>query len=283
VRFAIHVHNFGVYADPRLIGELAGEADRAGWDGVFVADHLLQRWQDAPQPIADPWVALAAVALATERVRIGPMVTPLPRRRPWQLAGETATLDQLSGGRLILGVGSGIGEEFPPFGEEADLRRRAAMLDEGLDVLTGLWRGEPFSYRGEHYRLDDVTFLPRPVQQPRVPLWVAGHWPHRPPFRRAARWDGVFIDGPNVDWTAGEIIRPDDLRAAVEYTLAHRSSSEPFDVVIGGHTPSDPRQAADRIRPYADLGVTWWVEAVMEGFGTVEQTRQRLRQGPPRL
>jgi alkanesulfonate monooxygenase SsuD/methylene tetrahydromethanopterin reductase-like flavin-dependent oxidoreductase (luciferase family) len=282
VNFALHIHTFGVFADPRLIGELADEADRAGWDGVFVADHLLQSWRGAPQPIADPWVALGVIALSTRRVRLGPMVTPLPRRRPWQLAGETVTLDQLSGGRLVLGVGSGIGDEFPPFGEEGDLRRRASMLDEGLDVLTGLWRGEPFSYRGEHYRLSDVTFLPRPLQQPRIPLWVAGHWPHRRPFQRAARWDGVFVDGPGVDWMAGEIIRPDDLRAAVGYTLSHRASSEPFDVVIGGHTPADPRQAADRIGPYADLGVTWWVEAVMEGFGTADQMRERVRQGPPR-
>lgn len=279
MKFAIHIHNFGPWADPKAIAAVARDADEAGWDGVFVADHLIQTYQGKPQPLADPWIALAAIATATTRAKIGPMVTPLPRRRPWQLAGECVTLDHLSGGRLILGVGSGIGDEFPPFGEEPSLAVRARMLDESLDVLTGLWRGESFSYDGEHYKLNDVTFLPTPVQRPRIPLWVAGHWPNKAPFRRAARYDGVFVDGPGVDWMVGEIIRPEDLRASVEYTQAHRQSSEPFDVVIGGHTPG--RLTAERFKPYADVGATWWVEAVMTAFGTIDETRAKVREGPP--
>jgi alkanesulfonate monooxygenase SsuD/methylene tetrahydromethanopterin reductase-like flavin-dependent oxidoreductase (luciferase family) len=282
MRFGIHVHTFGAFADLTLLAEMARDADEAGWDGVFVADHLLQEWRGTPRPIADPWIALTVIAAATRRVVLGPLVTPLPRRRPWQLASETVTLDRLSSGRLVLGVGSGIGAEFPPFGEEPDLRTRAAMLDEGLDVLTGLWRGERFSYDGQHYRLSDVVFLPRPFRGARIPVWVAGHWPHRRPFRRAARWDGVFIDGPGVDWTAGGVIRPEDVKAALDYTLSQRTETGPFDVAIGGHSP-DPDRAAAALAPYAELGVTWWVEAVMEAFGPVERTRERIRRGPPRL
>lgn len=285
MRYAIHIHNFGHYADPRLIADLGRLAEDSGWDGVFVADHLTARWQDAPSPIADPWIALAAVASRTERVRVGPMVTPLPRRRPWQLAGEMVTLDHLSNGRLTMGVGSGTGiaGEFLPFGEEPDIKRRAAMLDESLAILSGLFSGEPFSHKGEHYRVDDVTFLPRPVQQPRPPIWVAGHWPHPRPFRRAARWDGVFIDGPGVEWEKGEIIRPEDLRDAVQYTLAERARlriEAPFDVVIGGHTP-DPRRMGEAHAPYRELGVTWWVEAITELFGDEASMRERIRIGPP--
>ncbi len=282
MRHAIHVHTHGAYADPRLVSELAGEAEAAGWDGVFVSDHLQQRLGGAPSPIADPWVTLAAVAVATERLRIGPMVTPLPRRRPWQLAGEVVTLDRLSNGRVVLGVGSGIATSFAPFGEQEDARVRGRMLEESLDVLVGLWHGEPFTYRGEHYRVSGATFLPRPVQRPRVPIWVAGHWPHRVPFRRAARWDGLFVDGPNVDWTKGESIAVDDLRAAVAFTLAERRAlglDGPFEVAIGGRT-GDRAAQAERLAAWAEAGATWWVEAIYEGFDAPDAARERIRRGP---
>src|SRR5689334_13471095 len=177
---------------------MARDAEAAGWDGFFLWDHVIL-W---PTPTCDPWVALAAVALATERVRIGPLVTPLPRRRITKLARETVTLDHLSNGRLVLGVGIGLGPwEWEYLGEETDLRTRGAMLDEGLELLTKLWSGEPVMHEGRFYTCrgdkgpNDPTpiptpFLPRPVQ-PRIPVWVAGTWPKKPPFRRAARWDGV--------------------------------------------------------------------------------------------
>jgi alkanesulfonate monooxygenase SsuD/methylene tetrahydromethanopterin reductase-like flavin-dependent oxidoreductase (luciferase family) len=224
MRYGIHVHNFGPYADPRRLVELALATEQGGWDGFFVCDHLTAQWQDRPQPIADPWIALTAIALATERILIGPMVAALPRRRPWQLASETVTLDQLAGGRLVLGVGLGTvdAQNCAPFGEEADLPTRGRMLDEALEVLTGLWGGQPFTHQGEHYRVEAATFLPTPAGRARPPIWVAGHWPHRRPFRRAARWDGVFVDVGGVDWMRGEIMSPDDLRAAVEYTLSQR-------------------------------------------------------------
>ena len=283
VRYGVHVHNFGPYADPRRLVELAREAEAAGWDGFFVCDHLTASWDGRPQPIADPWIALSAIALATERVLIGPMVAALPRRRPWQLASETVTLDHLSGGRLVLGVGLGTldSQNFAPFDEEPDLAARGRMLDESLEVLTGLWRGQPLTHEGERYHVRAATFLPTPHGRARPPIWVAGSWPHRRPFRRAARWDGVFVDVEGVDWMRDQMMSPADLRAAVDYTLAHRSSAEPFEVVIGGHSPANRAEAADRLAPYVEAGLTWWVEGVHPAFGSVEELRARVRQGPP--
>jgi len=287
LRYAIHVHAFGANADPRRVADLAREAEEAGWDGVFVDDHLTARSARGPEPAANPWITLAAIATATRRVRLGPMVAALPRRRPWQVASETTTLDHLSGGRLVLGVGSGTAEErsFRPFGEVLDARTRAAMLDESLEVLSGLWAGTPFTHHGAHYRVEDAVFLPRPVQTPRVPVWVAGHWPHRRPFRRAARWDGLFVDAVGVDWTVGQIVPPDVLRDCVRYTLDHRPDAArgaPFDVVIGGTSPEDPAAAAARLATYEGTGLTWWVEGIHPAFGTPEALRTRIRRGPPR-
>ena len=174
MRFAINLPNFGEYGDARRLAELARETEAAGWDGFFIWD-VFGGDSAAPVPVDDPWIALAAIAATTERIRLGTMVTPLPRRRPWKLARQAASLDHLSGGRLILGVGIGTPpEEFARFGEEPDPRIRAEMLDEGLEVLTGLWSGEPFSFHGRHYRVEEATLLPRPVQQPRIPSGSVG-------------------------------------------------------------------------------------------------------------
>ena len=168
MKFSFNIQNFAPFDDVHRVVELAKEAEAGGWDGFFLWDHI--HW-DGP-PMLDPWVTLAAIAMATERIRFGALVTPLARRRPWTLARETVTLDHLSRGRLIVGAGLGfpVDVEFERLGEETDDRVRAQKLDEGLDILTGLWSGEPFSYQGEHYQLDNVTFLPRPVQQPRIPI-----------------------------------------------------------------------------------------------------------------
>jgi alkanesulfonate monooxygenase SsuD/methylene tetrahydromethanopterin reductase-like flavin-dependent oxidoreductase (luciferase family) len=283
MHFGVHFHSHGALADPRLLVELSREAEASGWDGVFVSDHLTARSAGEPAPVANPWVALAAIAAATERVRVGPMVTPLPRRRPWQLAGEAATLDHLSNGRLILGVGSGTGlaQSFSPFHEEPEARARADMLDEGLAVLMGLWSGQSFSFAGERYRVEEVVCLPRPVQSPRIPIWVAGHWPHRRPFRRAARWDGAFIDIEGVDWLRGDRIAPADLSAAVAYVQNERQADGPFDVVIGGQLPRDRAEAAATIDEYAAAGLTWWVEGIHEAFAPLDELRARIRRGPP--
>jgi alkanesulfonate monooxygenase SsuD/methylene tetrahydromethanopterin reductase-like flavin-dependent oxidoreductase (luciferase family) len=191
MKFGISLPPFGDFAEPLFLGEIARQAEEAGWDGFFIWDHMI--FDPTFYPITDPWVALTVIALHTSRMRIGTLITPLARRRPWKLARETAALDRVSQGRLILGVGLGDPAqwEYGFFGEETDAKIRAEKLDEALSILTGLWTGEPFGFQGKHFHLRPVQFLPRPLQQPRIPIWVGGFWPHKPPMRRAARWDGL--------------------------------------------------------------------------------------------
>ncbi len=291
MHYAVSLPNFDVHADPRRLARLAREAEEVGWDAFFIWDHILFDPYGGI-PMSDPWVALAAITMSTERIRIGAMVTPLARRRPWKLAREAVSIDHLSNGRLILGVGLGdpVHEEFEWLGEEGDNRVRAEKLDEGLDVLTGLLSGQKFGYSGKHYQIKETVFLPTPVQQPRIPIWVAGAWPNKAPLRRAARWDGVFplkMDGP---------LSPEMFREIVAYVGAHRTSPEPFDVAFGGWTPGDDRAAgAALVATYAEPGVTWWVEdCSMWRFRKyepwnepviwpTEQIEERIRQGPPRV
>jgi alkanesulfonate monooxygenase SsuD/methylene tetrahydromethanopterin reductase-like flavin-dependent oxidoreductase (luciferase family) len=200
VRHAIFVPNFGTFCDPLLVADLASRSESAGWDGWFLWDHVVHRLGD--EPAVDPWVTLAAVAMHTNRIKLGPMVTPVPRRRPWNLARQAATLDHLSAGRVVLGVGIGASgtPEFDGFGEEEDLVKRAAMLDEGLEVIAALWAGDHMHHRGEHYKVEGVRFTPAPVQNP-LPIWIAAVWPHRRPLRRAAHWQGVVplgLPGPQT-------------------------------------------------------------------------------------
>jgi probable F420-dependent oxidoreductase len=266
----------GLLGYPQPLARLAREAEAAGWDGFFIWD-VFGGDSAAPTPVVDPWIALAAIAATTERIRFGPMVTPLPRRRPWKLAREAASLDHLSGGRLILGVGIGTPpEEFARFGEEPDPRIRAEMLDEGLEVLTGLWSGEPFSFRGRHYRVEEATLLPRPVQQPRIPIWVGGTWPRKPSFRRASRWDGVFPGGLHGNLTL------DEIREMVGFIQSQRPSGAPIDVMVGGDVPFDnPARARDILAEYAAAGVTWWIEGIGEWRGDVDAMAAFIRGGPP--
>jgi alkanesulfonate monooxygenase SsuD/methylene tetrahydromethanopterin reductase-like flavin-dependent oxidoreductase (luciferase family) len=279
VRFGIHTPNFGEFNDPREMSVLAREAEDAGWDGFFLWDHVL--WT-APRnmPASDPWVLLAAMAGATERIRLGPLVTPVPRRRPHTLARQTTTLDRFSGGRLIFGAGLG-GDwfgDYSAFGEADDRKAHGEMLDEGLAVLAGLWSGEKFSFEGKHFTIKDVQFLPTPVQEPRIPVWLAGTWPGTKPFRRAAQWDGVFPLSKD-----DEPLQPDDYRALLAYIHEHRQSNAPFDTVHGGMSPGDSSdKAAEMIGPYAEAGVTWWLEAFW-AEATMEEVRKRIEQGPPRL
>lgn len=241
MRYGIEFPAAGECGDPRTLAELARLAEEAGWDGVFLEDYAFYRndvYRSVPgAPTHDPWVALAAMAMRTERVRLGTAITPLPRRRPWKLAREAVSLDHLSGGRLILGVGAGdvADEGFTRFGEETDPKRRAGLLDEGLDVLAGLWSGRPFAYEGEHHSVGEVTFLPRPVQQPRIPIWVGGAWPRKGPLRRAARWDGLIPYKHVGDGGRQEDLTPEDVReilAAVE--CKREDPAFPFDLVVGG-------------------------------------------------
>src|SRR5450432_652641 len=228
MQFAINVPNFGSFSDARLMAELAHEAEEAGWDGFFIWDHIGGDPEKA-LPMADPWVELAAMAMVTSRIKLAPIVTPVPRRHPWKLARECVTLDHLSQGRLILGVGIGSDlffKEYSSYGQSPDDKQHGAMLDEGLDVLKLLWSGEKVSYGGQYYQLHDALFLPKPFQQPRIPIWVAGVWPFKKPFQRAARWDGICpLKG------SYQVMQPDDIREIVAYMQQFRTNDEPFDVL----------------------------------------------------
>lgn len=244
MRFALDFPPFGELAHPRLLTDVAVAAEEAGWDGVFIWDHTTYR--EPVTDVGDPWIGLAAIAAATERVMLGPMVTPLPRRRPQVVARQAAALDQLSDGRFILGAGLGLdrsGRELSAFGEEPNDRTRAAMLDESLEIIDRLWSGETVAHRGDHYTADNVTFLPRPVQRPRPAIWLAGRWPNRRPMRRAARWDGLFL----IDQSD-----PAELATAAELISRERGSLEGFDMVTHQPYGTDPT-------PWAEVGATWWV------------------------
>lgn len=253
---AVFLPLFDELSDPHLAVDLTVEAEARGWDGVFVWDHL--RYRDPVRDVADPWTVMAAQAVATERIRIGPMVTPIPRRRPHVLLRQTVTLDQLSNGRLVFGVGLGgdPGGELSHFGEELDAKLRAGLLDDGLEHLDRWWRGA--EGRG-------VTMLPRPVQRPRVPVWVASRFPHRAPIRRAARWDGWFPIGFD---------HPDQLAELATYAHEQRTTDEPFDIAVQGLPDADPA-------PWLAAGGTWWLVR-FEPFGlTAADVRSVIENGPP--
>jgi alkanesulfonate monooxygenase SsuD/methylene tetrahydromethanopterin reductase-like flavin-dependent oxidoreductase (luciferase family) len=244
-RHGIFIAPFEELSEPRVAAELAARAEERGWDGFFVWDHVA--YAPPVRALADPWVTLAAVAMTTERVTIGPLVTPLPRRRPHQLARETTSVDRLSGGRLVLGVGSGSGRtgEFEPerFGEEGDARERGRLLDEGLERLVSYWGGE---------------FEPRPVQEPRIPVWVAAMWPNRRPLRRAAHWDGVFpIEMPGPEALAEVVAEVRELRDP---------AAGDFEVVVTNPAGTDPG-------PWIEAGATW----CLTGFGS-QPTRREVEE-----
>ncbi|WP_406630409.1 LLM class flavin-dependent oxidoreductase [Amycolatopsis sp. WGS_07] len=282
MRFSVCIPNFGDFADPRTVARVAAAAEEAGWDGLFVWDHVVLDKRPGRR-FGDPWLLLAAAALATSRVRLGPLVTPVARRRPQQLARVVSTLDHLSGGRVVFGAGLGapLEAEFADFGEPADPKVVAGKLDEGLDLIARFWTGEPVTFSGKHFTVRDVTLLPEPVQRPRPPVWIAGRWPNRRPMRRAARWDGVvpIFEADGLPDLA-------DVRDLIAYIRSERDTDAPFDVVVGGTTPADPAQAGGLVTPFAEAGVTWWEESLP--FGSPEEDKldpvlRRVEAGPPAL
>jgi alkanesulfonate monooxygenase SsuD/methylene tetrahydromethanopterin reductase-like flavin-dependent oxidoreductase (luciferase family) len=273
VRFGVYVPTFGEY-DVRTLAELAREAEAAGWDGFFVWDHVL--WSPDGSGLADTTVALTAIALSTERVRFGALVTALARRRPWKLARETATLDRLSGGRLVVGAGLGASGDLVPVGDGRPPRDLGAVLDEGLEVLAALWSGEPVTRGGEHFRLEAARISPPPLQRPRIPIWVAGFWPNRPPMRRAARWDGAL---PLRRGSLLEELTPEELGACVGYLRAHRKDHAPFDVIAFRTTTE---RSPELVGEYEAAGATWWLEAVNPLSESLAHFRTRVSAGPPR-
>jgi alkanesulfonate monooxygenase SsuD/methylene tetrahydromethanopterin reductase-like flavin-dependent oxidoreductase (luciferase family) len=270
MRSGLFLPLFDALAEPAVVARVSAEAEEGGWHGVFVWDNL--RYEEPVVDVADPWIALAAMATATERIRLGPLVTPLARRRPVKVARETATLDRLSGGRLTLGVGLGsdrFASEYSITGEELDDRRRASMLDESLEILAAAWSGEPVQHRGEHYTVDGMRFLPRPVQRPGVPVWVAGYYGKRRPLRRAARYQGFFPLGVDHPEQLAEIVA-DLLGLRGE---ADGDSTEPYDLVVALPPGDDPA-------PYVPAGATWWLVEFPWDAVSVDQVRAVIRDGP---
>ncbi|MFJ9413482.1 LLM class flavin-dependent oxidoreductase [Streptomyces sp. NPDC101227] len=285
MRCSINIPNFGDFADPRTVATVALAAERAGWDALFVWDHVVHH-KRLRRMFGDPWMLLTAAALATSRIKLGTLVTPVARRRPQQLARQVATLDVLSGGRVIFGAGLGgpIDDEYGSFGEPTDPVVLAERLDEGLGLLGRYWSGEPVTHRGRHFRADEVTLLPATVQRPRPPVWVAGFWPHRRPMRRAAQWDGAVPLFTAA--THGHLPPVDQVRDLVTYVHRHRDPDQrgPFDIVIGGATPGAPAKARDLIGPLADAGATWWDERQpieSEQLDRLPPVLRRIEQGPP--
>ncbi|MCU1672878.1 MAG: class flavin-dependent oxidoreductase [Frankiales bacterium] len=259
---ALFVPIFDELAEPAVVARVAAQAEEAGWDGLFVWDHLA--YADPVDAIADPWITLAAIACATERLRIGPMVTPLSRRRPAVVARQVTSLDRLSGGRVVLGVGTGDdgASELSGTGEQLDPKVRGDMLDEHLDVLRQAWTGVPVTHRGEHYLLDGLTLHPTPVQRPGVPIWVGARYGSRRPLRRAARHDGVFPI---------QVTEPAQLAEVVEAVGGSRSG---FDVAIAHRAGTDTAG-------WAEAGATWWLTSFSPYGITLDEVRGVVADGPP--
>ena len=290
MRYSINIPNFGDFADPRIVAELAVAAEQAGWDGLFVWDHVVHdKERRRGQPFGDPWMLLTAAALATTRIRLGPLVTPPARRRPEQLARQVATLDALTGGRVVFGAGLGgpIEDEFATFGEPTDPVVLAERLDESLELMARYWSGERVDHDGRHYTVRDAELLPATTQRPRPPVWIAGIWPTRRPMRRAARWDGavpMFAEARHGVVPPVERVREVSAFLAEHRGDGHRDPARPFDLVLGGRTPADPAAAAEVVAPLAEAGATWWDERQLRDSAEVHSMRvvsARVEHGPP--
>lgn len=285
MKYGLEMASAGAAGDARTMGELAHIAEESGWDGTFLEDYIV--WQSHPDvPTYDPWITLAAMAMRTQRIRLGTMVTPIARRRPWKLAQELVTLDHLSNGRMILGIGLGdtgesIGRDssFAQFGEMLDPKPRARMLDEGLEIITRIWLGEPFFFDGEFYKIQDIKILPKPVQQPRIPIWVGGGYPNRGPVARALRWDGSCMYKQKGHW-----MQPEDVRALTEAVIARRGTADGYDIVAGGAPRwEDENKQRTYLASVAAEGVTWWHEYIPPDVGDFEVQRKMIERGPLRI
>ena len=265
------------YGDAHTAAEYAHQAELAGWDGFFV-------WE--PVWGIDAWVSLTAAAMRTSHIRLGTMLTPLSRMRPWRLASETATLDNLSNGRVILSVGLGaLDTGFRQFGEVTNRRKRAELLDEGLDILTGLWKGQPFNYQGKHYKIKETGFYPPPppMQQPRIPIWVVGAWLFEKSMQRALRFDGLLPVAMHPRTHKIQEMTPPLLRQIADYCIERQSGNHVYDVIWEGMTPgTDAAQAAEIVNLWKEAGATWWNEA-MWGVDDQAVVLERIQQGPPSI
>ena len=282
------------YSDPQNLVDLATLTETAGWDGFFICDHLLLD-PDGMLPLADPSIVLGAVAAVTNKIIIGAMVTPVSRRRPWKLAKEFATLDQLSKGRLRIGVGlGGLEQEFSNFGEDPNMKVLAQKTDEGLAIMEQLHRGEVVNFDGDIYQIEDARLLPRPIQRPRIPVWVAAMLPAKPGQRRAAQWDGIMPqvmpvmvnesqDISNLDMRVIMEPSPEQIREVLEFTSPLRNTDDAFDVVVSAISYGlDKDVARKKLQSFRDAGTTWWLEWLECGKpDSLAEVREQIMAGPP--
>lgn len=273
------------FGNARLASEFARAAERAGWDGFFVWEGV---WGE------DAWISLAACAMVTQTIRLGTLLTPPSRRRPHKLAMETASLDRLSNGRVILAVGLGAVYDksgWDEFGEVTDKKLRAERMDEALDIITRLWQGEPFTYQGKHFRAQIPIFsqpLP-PAQKPRIPIWVVGAVNREKSLKRILKYDGflptLVADSGDTSPEVGGSFTPEQLRRAVDWLLARREISAPLDVIIEQQTPGDDTvRAREILSPWQDTGATWHIESmwnVTDSADGQQEILHRIQQGPP--
>ncbi len=270
MRYGIEVVPFGDFADPRAIIHLAELAEASGWEGLWIWDHVVM-----PFGVGDPWVMLAAVAARTEKLRLCVGVSPLPRYRPHLLARTLTALDLLSQGRLIFATGLGIASDFAPFGEPQDNKTRAAMLDEGLELLTGYLSGETITHQGEYYSADSARLAPTPVQKPCIPIWIGGDSPAA--MRRAARQDGWIMG--TVDEKGAISKTPEQIAKQAAYIREHRTTNEPFDIAVDGLTQTGETALP---REYEQAGATWWFEILHLMRGPLPELEKRIQAGPPK-
>jgi len=278
VKFAINTSNSGEFADPRAVAQLAREAEEYGWDGYFLWDHI-GGTSIRKGPYGDSWILLTAIAAATTRLIFGPYITPLPHRFPWVVARQAVTLDHYSSGRFFLGIGSGNdnGKEYTTFGQSADPKTHGEQVDESLAIIVALWSGQVVNFQGTHYHIDEAQFLPIPLQQPRIPIWVAGTWPNKKPFRRAAQWDGVAP----ISTSGDSSLSIEECREMIAYVRQQRASEGAFDILCIPRPSLDKGERRAIAAEYSDAGVTW----LHYGFprdGNIAEAQAFIRQGPPR-
>lgn len=272
LRHGVYLPPFGPFGDPEVLAELAVRAEAAGWDGIFLWDHILSGFP----PIVDCWTSLAAMATSTRSIKIGPTVTPLPRRRPWLVARQASTVSRLSHGRLIMGVGLGSDEtgDFSRFGEETSRSIRSRMLDEGLNIMRSMWAGDVVTSTEGEYKVDVPAGAPEPH---RIPLWVASSTRHPRVVSRATGCDGIF---PISDHT----LEPDEVAGITDALhAAGLEENEPYDVVVSGNASpawEKPNPDGVDLAAITDAGATWWMESLIH-FDPLELSGEVIDAGPP--
>lgn len=292
LKYGIVLPNWDVDGETDRLVEYGVAAEDAGWDGVFLADHLGLKGEDGHPDFPDPWITLSGIAARTDEIRLGSWVTPIPRRQPWQLARNLATLDRLSDGRVILGTGLGRAFDYEPFGDTWNPTVLAERYDEALDIITGLWTGKPLSFDGDHYTIREAVVKPTPVQEPRIPIIIGGVWPNKKPFQRGGRWDGMVphyrgdgvipAEGVTSDQSGDLTIPPRggepraEVREMVEYYFNRADGDGELFLPI-----DPPHASSDWMDFCADIGSTWLYERNLDPDDGMSLRMELVRNGPP--